>query len=144
MKKNILIVALLVLGLNATGQTKLDGRGMFVMGHFLPGVEQTFSEGKLWIGIPLMAGTVGCVGAAVGEQVKIHNYKIKMDADPFNAPFYEERIEKAIKGRNISLCCLGAVELVNIITLWIGANSPVNLAYFPETDAVGVTYAVKF
>jgi len=144
MKKCVIVLLLLIWGINSYGQDRLGGRGMFVLGHFLPGVEQTFTEDRLWLGIPLMAGTVGCVSAVVAEQVKIHKCKIKLDTDPSNSLYYDERISKATKGRNISLICLGVVELANIVTLWTGKNSPIQVAYFPETNAVGVTYALKF
>ncbi len=148
MKKLLFVIILLIVGIQAYGQGSeqkmLNNRGMFVLGHFLPGVEQTFTEKKTLLGVPLMAGAVGFGGFAIYEQLMIHNYKVKLDANPSDALFYEEKISKAIKGRNISLIGLGVVELVNIITLWTGRNSPVHLAYFPESNAIGVTYAFNF
>lgn len=145
---SLLLITILAFGIQLRGQNPFDdiisGRGMFVLGHFLPGVEQAFTEQKPILGATLAAGAIGFGGFALYEQTRIHNCKIKLDANPSDALFYEERISKARKGRNISLIGLGAVEIVNIITLWTGSNSPCQLVYFPENNAFGVSYAFKF
>ena len=145
---SLLLITILAFGIQLHGQNPFEiligDRGMFVVGHFLPGVEQAFTEKKPILGAALAAGAVGFGGFALYEQTRIHNFKIKLDANPSDALFYEERISKARKGRNISLIGLGAVEIVNIITLWTGYNSPFQLVYFPENNAFGVSYAFKF
>ena len=145
MKKYLIILILFIAGAQAYGQSSehkmLNNRGMFILGHILPGIEQKWAEDKPLLGCSLMAGTVGFGGYAIYKQLKIHDYKIQLDGNPSESLFWEEQISKAEKARNISLIGLGAVELVNIITLWTGHNSPIQLAYYPNFDAYVITYA---
>lgn len=149
MKRLFIIVFFLLIGLSSYGQSNrgsylLNKRGMYILGHFLPGIEQTFTEKRTALGCTLTTGAIAFGGYAIYEQSRIHNYKIKLDGDPYNSLFYEEKISKATKARNIALIGLGTVELINIITLWTGYNSPIQLAYYPNYDAYGFTYAYIF
>jgi len=98
--------------------------------------------GSIWGGMAVTGGL------AIYEQFNIVKLRNRMDGDPSNANWYDNKIMQAKKVRNGSLIALGGIYVANYVTaLLLPDRNPDTswiALYADPQGAVGLTYALKF